>query len=57
MIRVQMYIKQEDLCFFKQSSDLTDTSENGKHKEISPNEIFSELNLNSFKQINTVGSV
>ena len=35
-----MYIKKEDLCFFKQNSDLSADSGNGKPKEISPNELF-----------------
>ena len=39
-IFVQIYIKKDDLCFFKQSSDLSDQDGNSQMKEIKPNELF-----------------
>ena len=40
MFSFQLYIKKEDLCFFKQSSDLSGRPGNDQLKEIDPNELF-----------------
>ncbi len=59
---VSNQVLQEKFCSMTQEIDSLD-SLNFSSKillqtpPLSPNEIFSELNLNSFKQINTVGSV
>jgi len=37
---IMTYIKKDDLCFFKQSSDLSGQDGNSQMKEIKPNELF-----------------
>ena len=62
-IQGKLSANYEKLAYDFKFNDLDGSSLNFSSKillqtpPLSPNEIFSELNLNSFKQINTVGSV